>query len=434
MRLSDVDMDDADDDDDLVNAFAPHFLCGAWDRCMDLSGWNPVDEGSDTTAQDGELPGRARVRSSCDCNLGCDCRNAGRDSNTDDNLGWSINLGGPDGTETTDTATATDKRAAAAAAADGGSRAGALLPLPRRSSSDTNLLRASGAAQTRGKRPTLSTLAAHAPGAPFLRRRRSAHNMTSVGAVTGHEARVHSNSSSVRDACGPEAQKSAPWNGCGFEGLLAEGAAERDGVEFQALPKSPGWEGGGPAAKERRLENEEPAHQDFSRRRRRRRGGTQKEKLDAVSVEPLLEEFDFEGHPAKLYNPMDSPFAEAFAVPRGEEQYLVFTGLEAVTEEPLQKIAARVQFSVASRDVLREIDSLQAGANGRVYGAVDYPSMKELWPEIYNTLAVRVVEVKLLVDIRPRDGDFLRIKTELKAMYRRPQVRSKGYDGAQWRP
>ncbi|CAN0312281.1 unnamed protein product, partial [Hapterophycus canaliculatus] len=107
------------------------------------------------------------------------------------------------------------------------------------------------------------------------------------------------------------------------------------------------------------------------------------------------QEFDFEGHPAKLYNPMDSPFAEAFSVPRGEEQYLVFTGLGAATEEPLPNLAARVLFSVASREVVRETGSLQAGANGRVYGAVNYPSMKELWPEVYNTEAVRLVEVCL---------------------------------------
>ncbi|CAM9490962.1 unnamed protein product, partial [Ectocarpus fasciculatus] len=48
-----------------------------------------------------------------------------------------------------------------------------------------------------------------------------------------------------------------------------------------------------------------------------------------------------------------------------------------------------------------------AGGNGRVYGALRYPSMNELWPEICSTSAVRVVQVDMLVDIRSQQGDFL---------------------------
>lgn len=35
----------------------------------------------------------------------------------------------------------------------------------------------------------------------------------------------------------------------------------------------------------------------------------------------------------------------------------------------------------------------QVGEDGRVYAAVQYPSMSELWPDIYRTKAVRVVQV-----------------------------------------
>lgn len=39
----------------------------------------------------------------------------------------------------------------------------------------------------------------------------------------------------------------------------------------------------------------------------------------------------------------------------------------------------------------------QVGANGRTYAAVFYPSMQEIWPELYSTTNIRVVEVR---DIR----------------------------------
>lgn len=35
----------------------------------------------------------------------------------------------------------------------------------------------------------------------------------------------------------------------------------------------------------------------------------------------------------------------------------------------------------------------QVGEDGRVYAAVQYPSMSELWPDIYRTKAVRVAQV-----------------------------------------
>lgn len=36
---------------------------------------------------------------------------------------------------------------------------------------------------------------------------------------------------------------------------------------------------------------------------------------------------------------------------------------------------------------------VQAGQDGRVYVAVKYPSISELWPEIYNNRSIRVVQV-----------------------------------------
>lgn len=252
-------------------------------RCMDLSSWNPADEeGSDMAVQDGELGRGSRVQSrgsgGCGCALACDCSSTGRNSSNNSNNGWSINLGGAKDTDrTTTTKITTDEEESR------------LLP-PRRSSSDTNLLRASDTAPTRGKRPTLSTLAAHAPSS--LRRRRSSHNMTSADAITStHEARSGAAHRSTLGG-GVKMQEAAPWNGSDVESLLGEGMAERDGVEFEAMPPNRfRWGGEATAAaaaveERRRLEKERP-HQEFSRRRRRRRTG--EKGIDAVTVEPLLE-------------------------------------------------------------------------------------------------------------------------------------------------
>ena len=38
--------------------------------------------------------------------------------------------------------------------------------------------------------------------------------------------------------------------------------------------------------------------------------------------------------------------------------------------------------------------SRQVGANGRAYSGVFYPSMQEIWPELYSTSNIRVVEVR----------------------------------------
>lgn len=48
--------------------------------------------------------------------------------------------------------------------------------------------------------------------------------------------------------------------------------------------------------------------------------------------------------------------------------------------------------SWAVSDVLCTV-LVQVGEDGRVYAAVQYPSMSELWPDVYRTKAVRVVEV-----------------------------------------
>ncbi|CAN0038533.1 unnamed protein product [Ectocarpus sp. 8 AP-2014] len=157
--------------------------------------------------------------------------------------------------------------------------------------------------------------------------------------------------------------------------------------------------------------------------------------VNVITVESLREEFDFDGRSYQPDNPpKDSPFASVFSVPcSDEEQYLAFTGL-GHTGQPLRMLTARVQFSVNSeRTAESVVGPLQAGGNGRVYGALRYPSMSELWPEICSTSAVRVVQVETLVDIRSRQGDFLFLGNGPKVTYRQAQVHS-SRKGASWRP
>ena len=56
-------------------------------------------------------------------------------------------------------------------------------------------------------------------------------------------------------------------------------------------------------------------------------------------------------------------------------------------------------------------DAVQAGEDGLVYAAVQYPSLKELWPDVYFTEAVKTVQVRedLILGSRLRLGFELRM-------------------------
>lgn len=95
------------------------------------------------------------------------------------------------------------------------------------------------------------------------------------------------------------------------------------------------------------------------------RGNVNIERTNRIASRPIdrcsQQEYDFEGRPAQLDKPMDSPFAAAFFAPRGEEeQHLVFTGLEEGTGQPLRTMTARAQFSVAGHKAERVVGPLQA--------------------------------------------------------------------------
>lgn len=55
------------------------------------------------------------------------------------------------------------------------------------------------------------------------------------------------------------------------------------------------------------------------------------------------------------------------------------------------------------------------GEDGRVYAAVQYPSMSELWPDVYRTKAVRVVQVSRLNQQLPRPPRLLQSTLRVRA-------------------
>ncbi|CAM9346386.1 unnamed protein product [Ectocarpus sp. 6 AP-2014] len=259
-------------------------------------------------------------------------------------------------------------------------------------------------------------------------------------------------SSSTSDS-GPVMEQSDP---CSSGGCSAGGDAAGEGGGFGGAPMPPCGVGWGARAAAAAAAAAGPATDETRKATNKREKEPSppqpKRVVGRVSVETLREELDFEGRTAQLTKPNESPFAEAFCMPcsddeghdQDREQYLVFTGLEEAGQ-PLQTLTARVNFSVnAERKTQRVVGELQArkpafqrlfwaGPNGRVYGAVQCPSMKELWPEVYSAAAVRVVQVDLRVEIRSRSGDFLHLDSELKVIYRRPQDNGSS-EGASWRP
>ncbi|CAB1105998.1 unnamed protein product [Ectocarpus sp. CCAP 1310/34] len=230
----------------------------------------------------------------------------------------------------------------------------------------------------------------------------------------------------------PNVMRQPPWREDDWLAGDLLGGVRGGGVKVPAPLCGPGLgasETAPAAASASGVSKKEQREKESSRR-------ASKPTVDNVFIESLREDFDFEGRTIEPNKPSGSPFAAALSVPRSDdEQYLVFIGL-GETGRPLPALAARAQFSAnPGRQAERMVGPLQAraGSNGRVYGAVQYPSMAELWPEVYNSKAIRVVKVDMLVEVRSRSGDSLYLATELMAMYRRPSGGSRN-QGALWRP
>ncbi|CBJ27576.1 expressed unknown protein [Ectocarpus siliculosus] len=104
------------------------------------------------------------------------------------------------------------------------------------------------------------------------------------------------------------------------------------------------------------------------------------------------------------------------------EQHLVFTGLVGAGPH-LDYLTTTVYFSINSgRPLARAAGPMQVGEDERVYVAVKYPTMNELWPEIYQNVAVEVVQVDVFITVRSGHKTIRYPGTELKVTYRRTRM------------
>eukprot|EP00752_Nemacystus_decipiens_P003691 g3401.t1 len=456
-RFDDEDLDDDDiwnfaEEGEEDSAFAAYtgslgrtLLCGAWSRCVDPLPWVAADEESDAAMYDrGALLTDHRRRRR---------RRANNEASAHDS----------DSDHGTESAAASLKKAAAALSAgywtdidldtsgrgeqdgakldgdEGGS--GILSPLTvtspfLRIAPDTDALRCNAVTALTGSL-RVSPLTVQAPPPLPATGRRRTRSFFDNDQQRQHEGlpRSRSDVTLAVTTCGgggaPVALR-APWHAGGVacvpEGEETGGAArERDAGPGGGSPAPPSCLGQAEAGAGGAASHDQ------------QRGGVRSQRVPAktveLAVEPLHEEYDFEGRAAQLEEPTDSPFEAAFSMPpiEDDEQHLVFLNLLEGTGQPLRALSARARFSVsAGRKADREIGPLQAATNGRVYGVVQYPSMNELWPDVYNTTAVRAVEVNLCVEVRSLHQKELYLRQELKVMYRRQKVGKTL--GATWRP
>ncbi|CAB1097009.1 unnamed protein product [Ectocarpus sp. CCAP 1310/34] len=139
--------------------------------------------------------------------------------------------------------------------------------------------------------------------------------------------------------------------------------------------------------------------------------------MEKVVIEPSRNECDFEGRPT----PPTDPTSGQPPIPSSTDRqcHLVFTGLNN-TGQDLRSLRVTAHFGVDSVHKVGKVTSpIQLGSNGRAYAGVFYPSMQEIWPELYSTSNIRVVEVDLVVEIRSDSGEYQYVGPQLKVTYLR---------------
>ncbi|CAN0001006.1 unnamed protein product, partial [Pylaiella littoralis] len=122
--------------------------------------------------------------------------------------------------------------------------------------------------------------------------------------------------------------------------------------------------------------------------------------MEEVRVEPSRKECDWEGRPSSTAGQFLAPPESA----NGRQCYLVFTGL-GHTGHSMDSLRATALFGVDAVHQIGTVTSpIEIGADGRGYALVFYPSMQEIWPELYHTAAIRMVEVDVAVEILSDSG------------------------------
>eukprot|EP00752_Nemacystus_decipiens_P004977 g4526.t1 len=116
----------------------------------------------------------------------------------------------------------------------------------------------------------------------------------------------------------------------------------------------------------------------------------------------------------------------------GPQHSLVYTGLQGAGPH-LAFLTAKVHFSVnADHKSESATGPMEVGADGRVYAAVQYPSLKDLWPEIYHNRGVRVVQVDVFVEVQSGSTSLRYPGTEFKVTYQREKTPADNV--VLWRP
>eukprot|EP00752_Nemacystus_decipiens_P003681 g3391.t1 len=95
----------------------------------------------------------------------------------------------------------------------------------------------------------------------------------------------------------------------------------------------------------------------------------------------------------------------------------------AVPGHQLRDLAVRARFFVDAQgaNVVDKVASpLEVDANGHAHATVTYPSILEVWPEVFIMDSIRVIEVAMFVEVRSRDGNHVYTGPTVKVIYRRP--------------
>ncbi|CAM9662301.1 unnamed protein product [Ectocarpus sp. 12 AP-2014] len=140
--------------------------------------------------------------------------------------------------------------------------------------------------------------------------------------------------------------------------------------------------------------------------------------IEGVVVALARKECDFEGRPLPGGGSGMTPSSTVSS--NGRDTHVVFTGLNNTGHDP-RGLRVTVIFGVdAVHQIACVTSPIQVAADGRAYSRVFYPSLEEVWPELYYTVDVRAVEVDVAVEILSDDGrEFRYVGPHLKVGYTR---------------
>ncbi|CAB1105271.1 unnamed protein product [Ectocarpus sp. CCAP 1310/34] len=144
----------------------------------------------------------------------------------------------------------------------------------------------------------------------------------------------------------------------------------------------------------------------------------------------LRQECDFDGRSAAAVPAASATSASANGVCASSSTKkpcrLRFKGIEGV-DYGIRDLAVTAQFSVGPPGNLvgTAPTNLEADRNacaGSSSCTITYPSMEDIWPEVYSARSVKVVEVDMTVDVRSSDGKWVHSWPSVKVMYRRART------------